>query len=247
MADVAVVPERPRAGAPSSGSSRTVARRPALPTGRAVVGGFLVAVSALGIFTAYARATAGPTRSYVVARHDLPLGTQLAEDDLVALPMELPSAVADHAAFDRLSAVVGATTIGPIRQGELVQAGDLVRKRSGPAELEVSFEIEPARALAGSLRPGEWVDVLATFGAGADAYTVMVVPQARVLATTSTRTALSTGTDVISLALGSSDAALALTHAVNAGEVTLVRATGPAAGGTIGQSYRAPAAASDGP
>lgn len=247
MADVAVVPDRPRAGAPSSGSSRTVARRPALPNGRAIVGGFLVAVSALGIFTAYARATAGPTTSYVVARHDLPLGTKLSEDDLVALPMELPSAVADQAAFDRTSGVVGATTVGPIRQGELVQAGDLVRKRSGPAELEVSFEIEPDRALAGSLRPGESVDVLATFGAGTDAYTVVVVQQARVLATTSTRTTLNTGTNIISLALASSDAALALTHAVNAGEVTLVRSTGSAASGPAGQSYRAPAAASDGP
>lgn len=247
MADVAVVPERPRAGAPSSGRSRTVARRPALPTGRAVVGGFLVAVSALGIFTAYARATAAPTTSYVVARHDVAIGTQLAEDDLVALPMKLPEAVAGQAAFDRLSAVVGATTVGPIRKGELVQAGDLVRKRSGSTELEVSFEIEPARALAGSLRPGESVDVLATFGAGADAYTVIVVQQARVLASASTRTALATGSDVISLAVASSEAALALTHAVNAGDVTLVRSTGSTASGPAGQTYRAPAAAVDGP
>lgn len=247
MADVAVVPERPKAGAPNSGSSRTVTRRPALPNGRAVVGGFLVAVSALGIFTAYARATAGPTTSYVVARHDLALGTQLAADDLVELPMSLPASVAGHAAFDQASSVVGATTIGPIRKGELVQAGDLVRKRSGPAELEVSFEIAPARALAGSLRPGEVVDVLATFGAGADAYTVVVVQQARVLASTSTRTALTTGADVISLAVASSDAALALTHAVNAGEVTLVRSTGSTASGPAGQTYRAPAAAGDQP
>jgi Flp pilus assembly protein CpaB len=247
MADVAVVPERPEAGAPSSGSSRSVARRPALPNGRAIVGGFLVAVSALGIFTAYARATAGPTTSYVVARHDLALGTQLSDDDLITLPMELPAAVARHAAFNRTSAVIGATTIGPIRQGELVQAGDLVRKRSGPAELEISFEIEPARALAGTLRPGELVDVLATFGAGSDAYTVVVVQQARVLASTSSKTALAAGGDVISLALASSDAALALTHAVNAGEVTLVRSTGSTVSGPAGQTYRVPAAGSDRP
>lgn len=247
MSDVAVVPERPKAGAPSSGSGRSVARRPALPNGRAVVGGFLVAVSALGIFTAYARATAGPSTSYVVARHDLALGTQLSADDLVELPMALPAAVAGQAAFDRTSAVIGATTVGPIRKGELVQAGDLVRRRSGPSELEVSFEIEPARAVAGSLRPGELVDVLATFGAGADAYTVVVVQQARVLGSTSTRTALTTGSDVISLALASSDAALALTHAVNAGEITLVRSTGSAASGAAGQTYRAPAAAGDQP
>lgn len=247
MADVAVVPERPRAGAPNSERSRTVARRAALPNARAVAGGFLVALSALGLFTAYAQATAGPTTSYVVARHDVALGTQLSEDDLVRLPMELPAAVADHAVFDRTAAVVGATTIGPIRKGELVQAGDLVRKRSGSAELEVSFEIEPARALAGSLRPGETVDVLATFGAGADAYTVVVVQGARVLASASTGNALTTGADVVSLAVASSDAALALTHAVNAGEITLVRSTGSSASTTAGQTYRAPAAADERP
>lgn len=247
MSDVAVVPERPRAGAPSSGNERTVARRATLPNRRAILGGFLVALSALGIFSAYARATAGPTTSYVVARHDVPLGTQLSEDDLVTLPMDLPSAVADHAVFDRTVAVVGATTIGPIRRGELVQAGDLVRKQSGPGELEVSFEIGAARALAGGLRPGERVDVLATFGAGNDAYTVVVVQQARVLATASTRSPLSTGSEVISLAVATSDDALALTHAVNAGEVTLVRSTGSTPSGPAGQTYRAPAAGSAGP
>jgi Flp pilus assembly protein CpaB len=245
MADVAVVPERPRAGAPSSGQGRTVTRRAALPNGRAIAGGFLVALSALGIFTAYARTTAGPTTSYVVARHDLALGTRISERDLVTLPMELPAAIAGQAAFERTDAVVGATTIGPVRKGELVQAGDLIRKRTGPAELEVSFEIEPARALAGSLRPGESVDVLATFGAGADSYTVVVVRQARVLASATTRNALSTGADVVSLAVPSSDAALALTHAVNAGEVTLVRSTGSTASGPAGQTYRAPAASDE--
>ena len=250
MSEVAVAPDRPSVGAPragfggtaGTGSARPLARRSSLPSGRAVVGGFLVALSALGIFAAYARATAGPTTSYVVARNDVPIGTKLTEDDLTLLPMDLPDVVAGAAVFDAEGPLVGATTVGPIRRGELVQAGDVVRKRSGAEELEMSFAIDSARALAGTLRPGERVDVLATFGAGGETYTVTVVRQARVLERTTDGNALAHGSsEVISLALQSSDEALALSHAVNAGELTLVRSTGATVSGPVGQTYTAPA------
>ena len=250
MPDVAVAPDRPTplaangsrtaAGAPGG---RAVRRRSTLPTGRAVVGGFLVALAGLGIFAAYSSATAGPTTSYVVARRDLPIGTRLTAGDLTSLPMDLPDVVARDAAFASEVPLVGATTVGPVRRGELVQAGDVVKKRSGAGELEVSFELEPARALAGTLRPGERVDVLATFGAGGDTYTVTVVRQAKVLETGRDRGGLAGGdTDVISLAVPTSDDAMALTHAVNAGKVTLVRSTGAAVTGEVGKTYQAPAA-----
>lgn len=249
--DVAVAPDRPGLAAAGGGrgsaagtlGDRTVRRRSALPTGRAVVGGFLVALAALAVFAAYSSATAGPTTSYVVARRDVPIGTRLTADDLTALPMELPDVVARDAAFASEGPLVGATTVGPVRRGELVQAGDVVRKRSGAGELEVSFELESSRALAGTLRPGERVDVLATFGAGADTYTVTVVRQARVLQTGHDQGGLAGGdTDVISLSVPTSDEAMALTHAVNAGKVTLVRSTGTTAGGEVGKTYQAPAA-----
>jgi Flp pilus assembly protein CpaB len=243
MSDVAVAPERPSAALPRSNgaSGRPLKRRSSLPSGRAVVGGFLVALSALGIFAAWSQATAGPTTSYVVARSDIPIGTRLTEDDLTLLPMELPEVVVGAAVFDAEGPLVGATTVGPIRRGELVQAGDVVKKRSGGEELEISFAIDSSRALAGTLRPGERVDVLATFGGGGESYTVTVVRQARVLETTTDGNALADGsTEVISLALQTSDEALALSHAVNAGEVTLVRSTGATGSGPVGQTYRAP-------
>lgn len=250
MPDVAVAPDRttntlgPRTGAGAgSGGGRPLKRRSALPTGRAVVGGFLVALAALGIFAAYSSATTGPTTTYVVARRDLPIGTRLTADDLTSLPMELPDVVARDAAFATEGPLVGATTVGPVRRGELVQAGDVVEKRSGPGELEVSFELETARALAGTLRPGERVDVLATFGAGGDTYTVTVVRQALVLETGRDGGGLAgSDTDVISLSVPTSDEAMALTHAVNAGKVTLVRSTGSTVSGEVGRTYQAPAA-----
>ena len=250
--DVAVAPDAPslapvhgprRTATAGAAGGRAVRRRSALPTGRAVVGGFLVALAALGIFAAYSSATAGPTTTYVVARRDIPIGTRLTAEDLTTLPMELPDVVARDAAFASEGPLVGATTVGPVRRGELVQAGDVVEKRSGAAELEVSFELESSRALAGTLRPGERVDVLATFGAGGDTYTVTVVRQARVLETGRAGGGLAGGnTDVISLAVPTSDEAMALTHAVNAGKVTLVRSTGTTVAGEVGKTYQAPAA-----
>lgn len=247
MTDVSVAPpHRTPPDASRPGGAHTVTRRGALPTGRAVVGGFLVALSALGIFSAYSRAAAGPTTRYVVARHDVAPGTRLTAGDLVLLPMELPDVVIDSSAFSREEALVGAIAVGQIRAGALVQAGDVVKKASGPEELEVSFAIEPARALAGTLRPGERVDVVATFGAGGESYTVTVVRQARVVHAQSDRSPLASSTTVLRLALQSSDEVLALSHALNAGEVTLARSTGTSVSGPVGQTYRAPAAARPG-
>jgi flagella basal body P-ring formation protein FlgA len=158
MSDVAVAPDRPAAAPPRvTGAARPLKRRSTLPSGRAVVGGFLIALSALGIFAAYSRATAGPTTSYVVARSDIPVGTRLTADDLTLLPMDLPPVVAGSAVFASEEPLVGATTVGPIRRGEIVQTGDVVKKRSGAEELEISFAIDSSRALAGTLRPGEEV------------------------------------------------------------------------------------------
>lgn len=242
MPDVAVAPQRPQATSPDESGARVVRRRGTLPTGRAVVGGFLVAVSALGIFAAYSRASAGPTTHYVVARHDIAAGQRLTGNDLVLLPMELPDVVVDAAVFSTEEAVVGTTAVATIRRGEIVQAGDLVQKQSSPEELELSFSIDASRALAGTLQPGERVDALATFGSGADAYTVTVVRQARVLQSEIDQRALATSSVVLRLALASSAEALALSHAVNAGDVTLVRSTGTTVSGPVGETYTAPAA-----
>jgi len=244
MADVATADRARRVlgDAPPS-EARTVRRRTSLPGGRAVVGGFLVALSALGIYSAYSRAAAGPTTSFVVARRDVAVGSRLTPDDLALDVMELPDTIANGSAFRSEALLVGATTVGPVRKGDLVQASDVVEKRSGPEELEVSFALESSRAVAGSLRSGELVDVLATFGAGGDAYTVTVVRHARVLDARPAGGPLAGGdTDIIRLALTSAADALAVTHAVNVGDVTLVRATGTEVSGPPGQTYRAPAA-----
>ena len=88
------------------------------------------------------------------------------------------------------------------------------------------------------------MDVLATYGTGGDAYTVVVVAGARVADRTTSAASLSDrGDEVVTLALPASADALAVAHAVNAGEVTLVRTAGTPTDPTPAAAYSAPRAA----
>src|SRR4051812_33396245 len=58
------------------------ARRPVLPSSRAVVGGLLVAVAMIAVYLGAAGAAHGPTAHAVVARHAVPIGHRLTADDL---------------------------------------------------------------------------------------------------------------------------------------------------------------------
>jgi hypothetical protein len=73
------------------------------------------------------------------------------------------------------------------------------------------------------------VDVLATFGSGADSTTVAVVRHAQVVArsdASSTLDPAASAGETITLGLARSVDSLAVAHAVDAGQVMLVRSTG---------------------
>ncbi|TML58120.1 MAG: hypothetical protein E6G17_12765, partial [Actinobacteria bacterium] len=73
-----------------NGAGRAVRRRRSLPSGRALVGGLLVAIAAVGVFGAWLSATAAPTSSYVVARHDIAPGHRVTRADLALVRLHLP-------------------------------------------------------------------------------------------------------------------------------------------------------------
>ena len=205
--------------------ARTVRRRRGLPGSRAVVGGLLVAAAAVGMFAAASRSADGPTQSYIVARQELPAGTRLQASDLELVPMELAPAVRARV-FDNAQPLVGATLVSPLGAGELVQSSAVVARKGDTASRELSFILERGRVGTG-IKQGERADLLATYGTGNDAFTVVVVRQALLVAIDRPRTTSGdSGPSTVTVAVDDPADALALAHALQLGKITLVRATG---------------------
>ncbi len=205
---------------------RTIRSRRDLPGGRAVAGGLLVAIAAVGIFAAYQGAGTGTGASYVVVAEDLPIGTPLTDAMLDLAPVDLPGAMAARAYRDPAE-LVGQVTVAPLAEGDLVQASSVVEGSAGEAVHELSFGLDTDRVVNGRLDPGERVDVAVTYGSGTDAYTEAVVSAARVVAVDGAGGGTLGPSDrtVLTLAVPQAADVLALTHAVRAGEVTVIRST----------------------
>jgi hypothetical protein len=211
-------------------------RRRGLPGGRAVTGGLLVAAAAVGLFAAYARVGAGPRRSFVVTRHAMAAGSRVQASDLTLAALDLPPSLRARA-FPRVAQLVGTTLVAPLGQGELVQASSVVAARPGGAARVVSFPVERGRL--GALKQGEKVDVLATYGTGADAYTAVVLRQALVTDVDRGKSSLGdTGSAVVSVAVDDPADELAMAHALQLGKLTVVVATGSPAGQGVPGTYR---------
>ena len=224
--------ERARAhgGAGDEERSRPVAgvvtSRGKHPSGRAVVGGLLVAIAAVGAFVL---ATPKPRAAiaYVVATHTVEPGTQLSAGDLTTVAIDLPPGQA-AIAFTQPSTLVGATSLGPLAPGQLVQGPAVARHPLSP--FEVSLSVDSDRALDGRLVAGEHVAVLATFGSGPDSVT-LTVASAALVERLSKPTGLAVGTkDVVTLGLEAETDLEAVVHAALAGELTLVRTDSATAG-----------------
>ncbi|MDQ6697168.1 MAG: RcpC/CpaB family pilus assembly protein [Actinomycetota bacterium] len=208
-------------------AERLVRPRRGLPGSRAVVGGLLVAVAAVGVFAAWSGANHGPTTRYVVAAHTNSAGTVLQRADLKTVAIDLPDAVASRS-FANVSGLDDAVTLGPLEAGELVQSGNVLPGRTSKPRPEISFGIDAERAVAGTLRPGDRIDILVTYGTGAGSVTQVVSTDATVLAVDGgNRNGLSDARrQVLSVALASSDNILEVTNAARAGEITVARASG---------------------
>ena len=225
--------------APAPPAHQSIGRRRGLPGGRAVVGGLLVAVSLIAIFAGYLGATSDAQVLFAVARNDLTVGDVIAPGDIAMVPMDLPADITGSRAFTDPDALIGATVLGPIAKGELVQAAAVLRREGdGTNGPQVSVALPSSRAVGGSLVPGELVDVLATYGTGVDAYTLTVVREARVVRVDEAGGALSDGASlVVTLEVSTHDDARAISHSSSAAEVSVVRSAGARSGG---DSYRTP-------
>lgn len=225
-------------GSGTSPGARAVRRRRPLPGGRAVVGGLLVAASGVGLFAATNRSDSGPTQSYLVAAHPLAAGARLSTSDLSRQPLDLPPGLRARA-FDNPAVLDGATLLAPLAAGELVQASGVVAKGTDSDTRELTLTVDRGR-VAGALAGGERVDLLATFGTGDEAYTLVVSRGALVVAVDRGRGGLGDSSPTI-LTVGIEDPteAMAIAHASQVAKITPLRSTGVATPVTNGSFYDA--------
>lgn len=211
-------------GDPAGGGAAIRPRR-GLPGGRAVVGGLLVAVAAVGIFAAVSGAGAGPGTRHLVATRDLPPGEVLEAGDVELVAIDLPESL-DGRTFDRPDPVIGAVVVGPVAAGELIQAGGLADGTD--AEVPTfSIQVPSADANGGALQRGDFVQVLVTYGTDTSATTVAVSTDARVVATSGGDDAItSSGNVIVRLAVPSAEERSAIINATVTGRITLVRTSG---------------------
>jgi hypothetical protein len=140
--------------------------------------------------------------------------------------------------FQSMQALVGATLVAPLGAGELVQTSAVVDRKGDAASREITFTLDRGRLGAG-IKTGERADLLATYGTGNDAFTIVVVRQALLVGIDRPRTSAGdNGPATVTVAVDDPNDALALAHALQLGKITLVRATGapPLAG--VPPTYR---------
>jgi flagella basal body P-ring formation protein FlgA len=207
------------------GESRTVGtgRRRPLPAGRAVVGGFLVAVAAAVVFAASLAGSSKPGQAWAVSARPLVAGTVIGPADVTSATMRLSRSAAALAYRQPLS-VEGRTLAVALPAGALIESAVLVPVRQQAPLRPVSVAADPV-SLAG-LAPGQPVDVLATRGTGTGAAVIVVVRGATLLAATlSSSSALASGSaGQVTIGVASLGEVEAIVQAAHAGTITLVAA-----------------------
>ena len=213
-----------RAAAP-----RMLRRRRRLPGGRAVVGGFLVAAAAVATFAAYLGATSPPERQWVVAAGDVAVGQELALGDLALIALDLPEELAGRA-FDDPETLVGALAMAPLSRYDLVQASHVMDSSEGFDLEEVSFPIDPARAVAGGLRRGDRVDVVASYRGG-DAVTEVVAGDVLLLDIDHGEDSIgASGSLTLTVGIAQRQQVLALAHGLSHADLLVVRTSADSSG-----------------
>lgn len=214
---------------PPAGGRLAGVLRPArgLPSGRAVVGGLLVAVALIGTWWASSGSADSSGDRYLVAARRIGPGEQIERTDLAWMRGDLPDRLRSRAYTDPAS-VLGHVTTAPLEGGDLVQASAIVRAPGDPGSRELSFVVDTDWAVGGTLRAGDRIDLLVTYGDGAASQTRRVLTETvvRRVSDPGGDSLGSTRTQSITIALDDDELVAEATNAARAGTVTVVRSTG---------------------
>ena len=199
-----------------------IGRRRALPSGRAVAGGFSVALAAVVLFGSWLGTRPRPAHLWVVTGRALAAGTRLAPSDLTTASLDLGSGPAAASAFASVDGLVGRTLAVSVGPGELVEHSELVGGGSLSDSRPVPVSVSAADLV--DLAPGDLVDVLVTSGDGSGGHTTLVVRGAVVRSTDQPSSGLlgSGSADVVTLGVASLSEVEAVVAAERAGTVDLV-------------------------
>lgn len=206
---------------------RTIRPFRPLPSGRAVVGGLLVVLAALGAFVVTGREVEDKRLPYLVAAAELPPGHVIGPTDVRPELLDLPPALAQTSVHQSAQEdLIGAVVLGPLGAGELIQRSALTPPgAAGQSNSAVEFSfILPEGRTPRSLRPGEHVAMLSTTGRDDNAVTTVVVADAIVTDfVVDDEGFASSGDVVVTLAIEDADDVLEAVNAAQATDVTVLR------------------------
>ncbi len=201
-------------------------RRPRLPSGRAVVGGLMVAVAGLLAFVVASGDESAPATSYLVAARPIAAGAMVSGGDLILEAMTLPEEVAANS-IGSAAGADGAVATRDLQAGELISVGDLIAapQVAGTAVgrvHEISMPVDRER-ISARTSVGDKVTVLVTTQLGGMPVTLVAIQDALVLSWDAESG--SGGRGILTLAPSDASTVMALAHLIRQGDVTVVRST----------------------
>jgi len=203
---------------------RSITPRRSLPTGRALVGAFLVTVAALGAFALSADHDGEPTTRYLVTTRAIDVGEQVTAADVRFESMILSDELADRS-LNSMNGLEGATVLRSFRTGELIDVADVIpaitKATIGETLHEVTFGV-PLDRTPDSVVPGDRVTVLAT----TDGLTRLTVEDAILLEIDRQPDQIGpSGRGTLTLAIDRPETVMDIVHLTQIADITIVRST----------------------
>lgn len=202
-----------------------------IPRHRAMIGGLLITMAAALALLAANGGSGIPSRTVIVATRTIAPGTRVTATDLELHTGPLSADLAGNG-FTDIDQLLAATTVAPVGAGEIIQHSAVRTDGGRSSGVGLSFPIDREHALDGDLRPGDTVDVLATFGSGLDAETAVLARSVRLagITTTDATSVAGAGRLVVTATFTDTDQLLDVAHAAQSAALTLVRTTGAVPG-----------------
>lgn len=215
-----------------------IRRRTGLPGSRSVVGGLLVAVAALLTWWAASSPSDGPSRRFVVAARPIGTGERITAAHLSDTAVDLGPDLS-RSAFTSPESVIGSIAVGPIAEGELIQAGSVSHDESPAPERELTFPVTSTWAAGGDLRAGDRIDVYATYGDGSGSQThrVLTDVEVRRIRTIETNRIGESGQQTITVGLVHDVPVSEVVNAVQSAGLTVTRVTGDPTTAPTGEGH----------